>query len=180
MRQLPWAFFYRDITAYPDPTRSILEEDLRRYTRGVIDVGWPMQQRGIVPNNASGILNDFQAHFMSFEPESESQKILAAEADRAFNELTQARRARLNSVTDEMPGPLWTLVMVGALICVGVTWFFHTASFNMHVWMTILFSTLMGLMVYLIAVLDNPYRGKVSVSPAPLEQVYQQVMTPGK
>jgi hypothetical protein len=50
---------YRDISAYPDPVRSALQNDLSTYTRQVIDVGWPMQQRGIVPNNASGALSDF-------------------------------------------------------------------------------------------------------------------------
>jgi hypothetical protein len=50
----------------------------------------------------------------------------------------------------------------------------------MHFWMTILFASLLGLLIYLIAVLDNPYRGKVSVTPEPLELVYQQVMTPSK
>lgn len=139
-----------------------------------------MQQHGVIPNNASGVLNDFQDHFMSFEPSNERQKILAAEAYRAFNELTASRRARLNSVTAEMPAPLWMLVIVGALVCLGVTWFFYTASFSMHVWMTILFSALLGLMIYLIAVLDNPYRGRVSVTPEPLERVYEQIMTPGK
>ena len=38
----------------------------------------------------------------------------------------------------------------------------------------------LGLQIYLIAVLDNPYRGKVSVTPEPLELVYQQVMMPQK
>jgi hypothetical protein len=170
---------YRDISAYPDPVRGILQDDLRRYTRAVIDVGWPMQQHGIVPNNATGMLNDFQEHFMSFEPSTERQKILAAEAYRAFNDLTESRRARLNSVTEEMPGPLWALVIVGTLICIALTWFFHMGSFRMHVSMTILFSSLLGLIIYLIAVLDNPYRGRVSVSPEPLERVYQQVMVPG-
>jgi hypothetical protein len=75
---------YRDIGAYPDPPRSILQEDLRKYARQVIDVGWPTQRRGIVPNNASGTLNDFQSHFMVFEPVTESQKILAAEAYRGI------------------------------------------------------------------------------------------------
>ena len=31
-------------------------------------------------------------------------------------------------------------------------------------------------MLFLVAALDNPYRGKVSVSPEPLEQIYQQTM----
>ena len=52
------------------------------------------------------------------------------------------------------------------------------ANFQMHVWMTILFSALLGLIIFLIAVLDNPYRGKVSVTPEALERVYQQVMVP--
>jgi Protein of unknown function (DUF4239) len=171
---------YRDISAYPEPARAIMQEDLRKYTRQVIDVGWPMQQHGIVPGNDSGILNGFQEHLMSFEPITERQKILAAEAYKAFNDMVESRRARLNSVTTEMPGPLWTLVILGAVICVAVTWFFHTESFSIHVWMTLLFSVLLGLMIFLIAVLDNPYRGKVSVTPAPLEQVYAQIMTPSK
>ena len=171
---------YRDISVYPEPARSLMEEDLRKYTRQVIDVGWPMQQRGIVPNNASAVLSDFQAHFMSFEPETERQEILAAEAYKAFNELTESRRARLNSITVEMPGPLWVLVLAGAVICIAVSWFFHTGNFKVHFWMTVLFSSLLGLLIFLIAVLDNPYRGKMSVSPEPLELVYQQIMAPAK
>jgi hypothetical protein len=50
----------------------------------------------------------------------------------------------------------------------------------MHVWMTVLFSALLALLIFLIAVLDNPYRGKISVSPEPLERVYQQIMSPQK
>jgi hypothetical protein len=155
-----------------------MQEDLRKYTRQVIDVGWPMQQHGIVPNNASGVLNDFQSHFMSFEPITERQKILAAEAYRSFNDLVESRRARLNTVTTEMPGPLWTLVFAGAVICIAVSWFFHTVSFSIHVWMTTLLSVLLGLIIFLIAVLDNPYRGRLSVTPEPLERVYEQIMTP--
>jgi uncharacterized membrane protein YedE/YeeE len=169
---------YRDVGAYPDPVRIELQDDLRAYTRQVIDVGWPMQQRGIVPNNASGALGSFQTHFMSFEPATERQKILAEEAYRAFNTLTESRRARLNSVTAEMPGPLWTMVITGAVLSIATTWLFHTASFSMHFWLTVLFSVLIGLLIYLVASLDNPYRGRISVSPEPLQRVYEQIMIP--
>jgi Protein of unknown function (DUF4239) len=169
---------YRDVGAYPEPVRSALQNDLRTYTRQVIDVGWPMQQRGIVPNNAGSALADFQRDFMSFEPTTERQKIIATEAYRAFNDLTESRRARLNSVTAELPGPLWLVVIAGALLSIATTWFFHTASFKMHFWMTIMFSALIGMLIYLVVSLDNPYRGRVSVTPEPLERVYQQIMVP--
>lgn len=169
---------YRDVGAYPEPARTVMQDDLRKYTRQVIDVGWPLQQKGIVPNNASGVLNDFQSHFMAFEPQTESQEVLAAETYKAFNELTESRRARLNSVKAEMPGPLWALVLAGAFICIAVSWFFHVERFSMHFCMTILFSSLLALLIFLVAVLDNPYRGKISVTPEALERVYQQVMVP--
>jgi Protein of unknown function (DUF4239) len=174
------AGLYRDISVYPEPARSIMQDDLRRYAREVIDVGWPLQRRGIVLNNEGEVLSDFQDHFMSFEPQNERQKILAAEAYRTFNELTESRRVRLNSVSEEMPGPLWALVLAGAFICIAVSWFYHTENFRMHFWMTVLFSSLLGLLIYLVAVLDNPYRGKVSVTPEPIERVYEQVMMPPK
>jgi hypothetical protein len=31
-------------------------------------------------------------------------------------------------------------------------------------------------MVFMVAALDNPYRGKISVGPEPLERVYQQIV----
>ncbi len=169
---------YRDVSAFPEPARSILQDDLRQYTRQIIDVVWPLQKEGVVPNNSNVFLNRFQDDFMSFEPQGERQNIVTAEAYKAFNEVAASRRARLNSVLAKMPGPLWALVLAGALICIAVSWFFHTASFTMHFWMTILFSGLLGLLIFLIAVLDNPFRGGIGVTAEPLERVYQQTMMP--
>ena len=81
---------YRDVSMYPEPDRGIMQDDLRRYARQVIDVGWPLQRKGIVLNDEGAILTDFQTHFMAFEPQNERQKILAAEAYRTFNDLTEA------------------------------------------------------------------------------------------
>ena len=172
------ASLYRDVSGYPEPVRARLQNDLRSYTRAVIDGGWPLQREGIILNNASPVLHDIEQHMMSYEPLTERDKIITAEAFRAYNDLTESRQARHNSVFYGMPAPLWTLLIVGALICIAVTWCFHTKSFGMHFWMTTLLSGLLGLMLYLVAALDNPYRGKISVGPEALERVYQQTMTP--
>jgi hypothetical protein len=73
-----------------------MRNDLRSYTRQVIDVAWTLQRHGIVPNNATSPLKDCQEHLMSFEPASEWQKILATEAYAAYKELTRSGQARLN------------------------------------------------------------------------------------
>ena len=42
---------YRDVSSFPDPNRTALQADLRQYVRQVIDVAWPQQRRGIVPED---------------------------------------------------------------------------------------------------------------------------------
>lgn len=88
------------------------------------------------------------------------------------------RRARINSVQTGMPAALWALVIIGGLITIAITIFFDVASLRLHIWMTILLSGLLGLMIFLIATLDNPYRGAVSVGPDAMIRVYNQLIAP--
>ncbi len=171
---------YRSVSGLPEPSRSLLQDDLRYYTRQVIDVGWPKQRRGMLPTENSEPLDKFQTNFESFVPATEEQKVLAADISREFDTLEGSRSIRLDSVNAELPPPLWALILMGALICIVLTWFFHMESLKMHVWMTVLLALLLGLMVFMVAALDNPYRGEVSVSPAPFERVYNQMSKPAK
>ena len=171
---------YRSVSGLPEPPRSLLQNDLRDYTREVIDVGWPEQRRGVLPTENRATLDKFQRDFETFEPVTEEQKILVADISREFDALEESRSIRLDSVTAELPPPLWALILLGAVICIVVTWFFYMESLKMHVWMTGFTALLLGLMVFMVASLDNPYRGKVSVSPAPFERVYKQMAKPGK
>ena len=170
------ASLYRDANAFPEPLRSELDQDLRNYVRQVVDVSWPLQRKGIIPTASGGTLDSFQAHLLDFEPKTQRESIVTTEAYRQFNVLVEARRARLETVTSGMPSSLWSLVIIGGLITLTVTLFFDTPSLRMHFWMTVLLSVLLGLMIFLIGTLDNPFRGKVSIGSGSLERVYKQVM----
>ncbi len=76
--------------------------------------------------------------------------------------------------------PLWSVVLVGAFLSIAVTWFFDMRSQSMHFWMTIMFSGLLGLLIFLLAAMDNPFRGDISVGPEAFELVYKQLMQPAK
>jgi hypothetical protein len=126
------AAFYRNVSSFPEPKRSELQADLREYTRTVIDVVWPLQRRGIVPQNAAAAITTIQTHLASFEPATEGQKTLHAEAYREFSRVVELRRTRLKSVTSGLPASLWVVLLVGAAINIAVTWFFHMRSQSMH------------------------------------------------
>ena len=121
-----------------------------------------------------------QRHLATYEPATESQKALQADAYREFSQLVQLRRSRLRSVIAELPMPLWSVLLIGTFVNIAVTWFFHMRSRKMHFWMTVMFSGTLGLMIYLVADLDHPFRGHVSVGPDAFKMVYEQLMKPGK
>jgi hypothetical protein len=171
---------FRGVSNFPDPNRTELQTDLRQYTRQVIDVAWPLQRRGIVPVSEGVVLSDLQTHLSTFEPRTEGQKALYAEALRGFNQIAELRGRRLQSVRAGLPGWLWTIVFAGAFINIAVTWFFDLRSWSMHFWMTVMLATLLGLLIFLLGAMDNPFRGGISVGPEPFVLVYERRMQAGK
>ena len=172
------AALYMDVSQYPDPGRRVLQGDLRTYTRQVIDLAWPQQQNGIIPKADEAVIAEIANDLATFEPASEAQKVLHAECYKQFNELVQRRRSRVLSVTAGLSGALWSLLLVGAVITIAVTWCFHLHNEKMHLLMTALTSSLLGLMIFLVAAMDHPFLGKISVSPEPFKVVYDQLMGP--
>ena len=173
------AAFYIDASHYPEPNRGRLQDNLRRYTREVIDVAWPQQQKGVIPKGNIVIVANLANELAAFEPASEEQKILHMETYDKFNQLVERRRSRLLGVTAGLSGPLWSLVLIGAAINIAVTWCFHLHNQRMHFWMTALTSALLGLMIFLLAEMDHPYLGDISVSSEPFELVYDNLMKSG-
>ncbi len=117
----------------------------------------------------------FHEQLIRFEPQSASQEILHAEALRQFNNYLEARRMRLFSVTTSIPGVMWAVVLVGALMNIALIWMFDMKLTN-HLFLGGILSAFMGLMIFLIASLDNPFRGELSISPAPFEDILTHLM----
>ncbi len=97
---------YRDISGYPEPVRDALQSDLKDYTRYVVNIGWQLQRRGMVPVGSAVFMERFQRRLLAFEPTTPGQQILHTKTYKQFNNLVEARRARLNAVTIGLPGSL--------------------------------------------------------------------------
>lgn len=175
------AALWRDVSDYPEPQRTILQNNLRNYTRDIIDFAWPLQRRGIVPPaGPKGHLffTHFEEALYAFEPQTQGQMALQMTALNQFNTLATLRQERMQTVKAGLPQSMWILVILGAFVNLAVTWFFVAPNVKVHFWMTLLLSVLLGLLIHVLAAVDNPYRGKVSVSPDALELAYDQLMAP--
>lgn len=172
------AVLYRDVTAYPPQQRQLLREQLRQYTRFIIERSWPLQRRGFIHDGESARLEVLQNELLTINPTSQGEQIVHAEAVRAFNSLVELRRQRSESIGGSVPGVIWYVVLLGALLTIVFAYFFVVKEFWLHGWLVGMLSAVIGLLIFLIAALDHPYWGEVSVSPAAYQLVLDKVMKP--
>lgn len=167
---------YRSVNSYPEPYRGKLTEELKAYTRHLIDVAWPLQEKAIVPEGGVHDMTVFQQTLYSFEPSTEGQKIIHGSCLYSYNEYIVLRRLRLENVTREIPYMIWWVIVFGGLINLILSWLFVAKKKSLHVLMNALLGALIGALVFLIIVLDYPFKGWFRVSSEPFEITYQQLM----
>ncbi|MCI0466769.1 MAG: DUF4239 domain-containing protein [Beijerinckiaceae bacterium] len=169
------AALYRDFAGYPQPIRGQLQERLREYARATIEDGWPQQRLGIVPTGGSERVTSLFQLMAAFEPAKKSEEIVHAEALREFNELIEHRRSRLANVTTGLPAVLWWVVAFGALLNIVLIWM-QDMEIHVHLILGGILASILGAVIFLIAALDNPFRGIVSVGPDAIALVYETLM----
>lgn len=170
---------YRDVDSFAEPERTVMTDQLRDYTRAVIDVEWPQQQRGIIPTGGIDELAEFEKSLYSFEPRSDRVRLVDQSAINQFNKMIEYRMLRLNTVATGIPATLWATLLIGALITTLTTYFLQLEPVRTQLTMTSLVTLLVGLVVFMTAVVDHPFRGTrgMSVTPEAFQLVYDRTMT---
>lgn len=159
------AALYRDLDGYPEPVRSAARRELREYTDYVIERAWPEQRHGRVPKGGNIIITRLQRVLNHFEPATPGRVVTHAEALSKFNDLVTARRLRLQSVSVGLSGAMWTLVLLGGVISVGVTWLFVCESRAAHALLAGMMAALIGLLIFIMVEMDSPFRGSFGIGP---------------
>jgi hypothetical protein len=167
---------YRDVGTFSEPRRSELRALLKEYADYVIDKAWPAQRRGQIVVGSSEILLRFQDRLTAVEPATEVQKIALQEAFSQYNELAAARRMRLQAITSGMPGMIWFVVFAGAAVSLMMTWLLVCERRWAERLIVALLAVLVGLIIFLTAAMDNPFRGGFSVGPDAFISVRDQLM----
>jgi hypothetical protein len=157
------AALYMDISTLQEPEKTKLQQDMKNYLIYVIDVAWPAHHAGKGPTGNTRILSGFLGTLSDYHAKSDEQRIFLSEVFTAYNKLIEARRMRLASVDTGVPYVFWVVIIVGGILSIFLTYFFHLSSLNTHAALTGTFSIFVGLMVFLIASVDNPFRGDVGV-----------------
>jgi Protein of unknown function (DUF4239) len=158
------AGLYRDVMILEKPESKAMSTTLKRYTQYVINEAWPLQKKGIVPKGGTAIIDTFQMQLAKYNPETDKDKIIYAEVFDQFNVLIEKRRMRLNAVNASLPATIWLILFLGAFVNIVLTWLLVIKNKKLDIVINVLSSALLGSLIFLIAAMDNPFRGEYSVS----------------
>ena len=139
---------------------------LDAYLGAVVEEEWPLMAQGGESAAATKSLDALYAAGMRL---AESKPAgISVEIMKEIGAITQARRARLHLAMGAVPAPLWGMLVFGALLTVGFTYFFGLESLRAQTAMTGGLAAIVFLGLFVIVAYDRPFTGDVSIEPHPL------------
>jgi hypothetical protein len=166
---------YRSALAYPEATRDEVRHLLRDYTLFVVDREWPAYRDGRVPVGGENRLLAIRETLLGFEPTTVTQQIAHTSILETFNSMVSLRQQRLAGVDPSIPQVMWFTVAIGAGITI-VFLLLLEVRFGLHLFISGLICTFLGLMVFMIYVQDRPLRSEVAATSVPFALAYERVM----
>jgi hypothetical protein len=169
------AALFRDVNNFPEPQRSALTQGLTEYMEFVIDQEWPAQYVGDIIDGGTRMLNVFEKTLFSFEPQTDGQASVHAEALQEYNEMITLRRERIDGVEGSLPGIMWAIVLIGAALSISVTYLLKI-QFGVHLVLTAFLAAFIGLVVFTVYGLDRPLSGPLAIGPEDYRLILERLM----
>lgn len=163
---------YRDVLVYPRPERDEMGAILHRYVDQVVGDGWKTQALGEVDLREVRLMNELHRRLAIFQPSNMSESLLHAQTLRTLDEFVEARRLRISAGGSAIPRIMWVVVLMGAVMNACVIWMFDLRP-TTHAIIGGTLSLFIGLVIYMIAVLDAPFSGVHGIKPEALAQVHE-------
>ncbi|MER8046957.1 DUF4239 domain-containing protein [Streptomyces sp. NPDC094032] len=165
------ALISRDAAAFPAPVRADVDAALSGYVHGVVEDQWPRMRAGQPSYGATAekLQKVFDA-LQAYEPRTASEKVFYEQAVARLNDVAGQRRARLDMAEQELPPLLQALAFGGAIVLIPLTFLYGMRRLRIQLLFVSAVAGLVGFSLLLVFVLDRPFAGDLSVSPAPYKE----------
>ncbi len=164
---------YRDIKYYPDTVEAkqvmIIYLD---FVFNVINEEIPNMALRQPSRKTSESFNNVFFKMEHLNPKNPFQAQLVAEMFNHLNELATYRGLRTASIETEIPAPMWLPLIFGAFITLLCAMLLDIEHFNMHIGLNILLGAFIGLLLFIIILLDHPYTGRLGIEPKSYYEIF--------
>ena len=155
---------YRDSQAFSPLEAKRVKTAVGDYIYDVVHQEWHAMSHGHESEKAWADLAALYTVLRTYEPVTTSQQAFYSETVARINDVTGARRERLNDNEESLPLTFEILLVGGAILLLAFTFLFGMKSARLHATMVVSVAVLLGFNLLLALVLDYPFSGQVVVS----------------
>ena len=163
---------YRQTVAMPDPQRTQLRQQLRKYAAAVSGPEWSAQETGGGTSDTARAAITEMYRLFGDRPASVSSPV-----DGEFlNQLTVLTTDRDQRVLDQkprIPTLLWAGLIFGGVLLIAIAGFVNFSSRRGHAALASGVAMLLGLLLFLVYWLDHPFGTEIGVTPAPFHHAVE-------
>jgi hypothetical protein len=169
------ASMFRLSTGFDSNTEASFRGRLSEYTKSVIVDDWPEMWRGRESLRTRKALNDLYRTVLSYSTNNPRDAVVIGEFLNQLDHVTQERRQRLELAAGIVPGLIWLVLLLGAMITLSFTFFFGLENLRAQIAMTGMLALLIYLALFVAASIDHPFTGPIRVTPESLNLVLEDL-----
>jgi uncharacterized protein DUF4239 len=161
---------YRQTVGMPVPEQSQMRVLLRKYTQAVEGPEWENAIRtGSGTESARDALNEMY-RVLGSEQSSVSSSPISQKFLDQLTTLASERNQRILDAKPRIPGLLWTGLLFGGVVLLGLGGFMRLGSVRAHLLLLSAVAVLLGLLLFIVYWLDHPFGNQLGVTSEPFEQ----------
>jgi len=143
---------------------------IRAYAEAVATDEWPsLEATGHASEKARKITGDIMRVYGTLNPATKVREIIDAQFLSTFSELLIDRNKRLMQASESLSWIMWLGAIGGGVIVVGMSFILYMDTWWPQVLMAGVMSALIGMLLFMMAVLSRPFVGPLALEPAPFE-----------
>lgn len=156
---------YRQTIGLAPPEQETMRGLLRDYTTAA-QAEWDRQGRDTAGATARAAITDMYRVLGDQQSPGVAANPISAELRDQLNLLTSQRNTRIFDNAPRIPGLLWTGLLFGGVLLIGMTGFTRLDNRRTHMILSSGIALLLGLLLFLIYWLDHPFGRELGVTPA--------------
>lgn len=172
------AVVYRKCDIFPEG--HLLRSELRSYVREIIDQEYPLMLHGGRDYSARAMSEHIAYQIRHLPVQTMSQQDNHSAMVTSMDEAMVDRDSRVALAALGIGNFLWTVLIAGGMLTILFSYLFAYRSLPLLIAIVGLLAAMVGLVLYLIAAVDYPFRGEVRVGPEAFEnalRVFQIIGT---
>ncbi len=167
---------YRDLSLYPDKEQTAAAiNSLIEFAHKVVEEEYPAMVKMERSPATEQALHNLYKNTEKINPDGRQQEILYNVILKDLYNLSKLRDERLLELESTLPGIIWGVLIIGAIVTLIFSTLLGTESILLHALLKSLFVILMASTFFLIIELDYPFTGEISAKPTSYIRMLERV-----